>query len=177
MRQTRHGTDPDPLTTTLERLEPEFRETLVGFHVPAQDAEDPLQDVLLVYLVKRDEIASPRPWLLATLRNRCLKYWRSRRRRLIEAVDESLLEELAGGARGGQETRDLRRDLSSALSHLPDRCRSILRLRYGLECGGDEIAERLGYKSNTVRQATLRCLSALSSRLLSTGYAEGAYAR
>ena len=39
MRQTRPGVAPDPLTTTLERLEPEFRETLVGFHIPAQDAE------------------------------------------------------------------------------------------------------------------------------------------
>ena len=177
MRQTRPGVAPDPLTTTLERLEPELRATLVGFHVPAQDAEDLLQDVLLVYLLKRDEIASPRPWLLATLRNRCLKYWRSRRRRLIESVDEGLLEELAGGSRGAQETQDLRRDLSNALSHLPVRCRSILRLRYGLECGGDEIAERLGYRANTVRQATLRCLSALSHRLMSTGYAVEAYAR
>ena len=57
------------------------------------------------------------------------------------------------------------------------RCRSILRLRYGLDCAGDEIAQRLGYKANTVRQATLRCLSALSHRLLSNGYTEGACAK
>ncbi len=174
MRQSVAGRQPDDLTTVLEHLEPELRRVLLRFRIPAQDAEDLIQDTLLVFLTKRASIESPAPWLLATLRNRCLVYWRSRRRRLIEAIDAGLLEVVAGGQQGNQDRRDLARDLSGAVSQLPNRCRSILRLRYGLECGAPEIAERLGYRPDTIRQATLRCLSALSKQLLSTGYAKEA---
>jgi len=170
LRPTSVGLDADDLTSRLERLEPEIRRMLVRFGIPVQDAEDLLHDTLIVYLTKRDSIAAPNPWLLATLRNHCLVYWRRRRRSLIEALDAGLLEEVAGGVCGGQEGTDLARDLSSAVSHLPDRCRSILRLRYGLDCAGPEIAERLGYRPDAIRQATLRCLSALSRQLLSVGY-------
>jgi DNA-directed RNA polymerase specialized sigma24 family protein len=51
-----------------------------ALRIPAQDAEDLLQDAVLVFWAKRDSIASPAPWLLATLRNRCLFYRRKRRR-------------------------------------------------------------------------------------------------
>lgn len=172
MRQPTAGHSPDDLTFALERIEGDIRSLLLRFHIPAQDAEDLLQDVLLAYLAKRSAIVSPAPWLLATLRNHCLIYWRRRRRSLIHALDEGLLEEVAGGRSGGQENSDLARDLTSAVARLPGRCRTILRLRYGLECAGAEIAERLGYRPDTIRQATLRCLSALSRQLLSVGYAE-----
>ena len=171
MRQPRTGTGPDDLTSILERLDAEIRRTLVRFRIPALDAEDLLQDVVVAYLTKQASIASPAPWLLATLRNLCLLYWRRRRRNLIQAIDAGLLDEVAGAESKTQDQRDLSRDLSGAVAKLPTRCRSILRLRYGLECGGPEIAEQLGYRADTVRQATLRCLSALSRQLLSSGYA------
>lgn len=174
MRQPSAGSGPDDLTALLERLDPELRRTLLRFRIPAQDAEDLLQDVLLSYLAKRDTVASPAPWLLGTLRNVCLLYWRRRRRALVQAIDAGLLDEMAGADSLRQEQRDLARDLSGAVAKLPARCRSILRLRYGLEYCGPEIAERLGYRADTVRQATLRCLTALSRQLLSTGYAPGA---
>jgi RNA polymerase sigma factor (sigma-70 family) len=174
VQQPTAGRQADELTAVLERLEPELRRVLVRFRIPAQDAEDLIQDTLLVFLTKHDTIASPAPWLLATLRNRCLVYWRRRRRHLIEAIDAGLLEEVAGGRPGDQNRRDLARDLSGAVSRLPNRCRSILRLRYGLECAGPEIAEQLGYRPDTIRQATLRCLSALSRQLLSNGYVKEA---
>lgn len=174
MRQPTAGHSPDDLTVALERIEGDIRRLLLRFHIPAQDSEDLLQDVLLAYIRKRSEILSPAPWLLATLRHHCLLYWRRRRRSLIHALDAGLLEEVAGGCSGAQERGDLARDLSSAVSRLPGRCRKILRLRYGLECAGAEVAERLGYRPDTIRQATLRCLSALSRQLLSTGYAQEA---
>lgn len=170
MRQPTASPGLDDLSATLERLEPELQRVLVRFQIPAQDAEDLLQDSLLVLLTKRDSIASPGPWLLATLRNHCIVYWRRRRRSLIETIDAGLLEAVAGGRPAEQSRQDLARDLSGAVSRLPTRCRSILRLRYGLDCAGPEIAERLGYRPDTIRQATLRCLSALSRQLLATGY-------
>jgi RNA polymerase sigma factor (sigma-70 family) len=170
VRQATQGPHPDDLTSTLERLEPDIRHVLLHFRIPAQDAEDLLQDVVLVFWTKRVSILSPAPWILATLRNRCLFYWRKRRRNLIDAIDAGLLEETAGGTPGRQEQVDLARDLTGAVARLPARCRSILRMRYGLECEGPEIARELGYRPDTVRQVTLRCLSALCRQLMTSGY-------
>jgi RNA polymerase sigma factor (sigma-70 family) len=178
VRQLTNGPQDDELATVLENLEPEVRRVLVRFRVPPQDAEDLLQDTLLIFLTKRSSITSPGAWILSALKNRCLVYWRARRRRLFETIDETLLEEIAGPGPDAHGRSDLARDLSGALSHLPDRCRSVLRLRYGLECDSGEIASRLGYQAGTVRQVTLRCLSALSRRLLSSDFVPaGAYLR
>jgi RNA polymerase sigma factor (sigma-70 family) len=170
VRHLTKGPQDDELPALLESLESEVRRVLVRFRVPSQDAEDLLQDTLLVFLTKRPSITAPGAWILAALRHRCLVYWRSRRRRLLEAIDGSLLEEMAGPGPDDHGRSDLARDLSGALSHLPDRCRSVLRLRYGLECDSREIATRLGYQASTVRQVTLRCLSALSRQLLASDF-------
>lgn len=178
MRQPTAGPEDDDLTDLLLRLEPEIRRLLLRFRVPAQDADDLLQDTMLVYLTKRPSITAPGAWILSALRNRCLVYWRTRRRRLLETIDDTLLEQVAGPGSDAFGRSDLAHDLSGALSHLPNRCRSVLRLRYGLECDSTEIASRLGYKPGTVRQVTLRCLSALSRQLLSSDFATaGVYTR
>lgn len=170
MRQPTTGPEVDELTTVLSSVEPEIRRTLIRFHIPAQDAEDLLQDTVLVFLTKRSRITSPGAWILSALRNRCLVYWRSRRRNLLQAIDQGLLEEIAGAGPDERGRSDLAHDLSGALNRLPDRCRNVLRLRYGLECESSEIATRLGYRADTVRQVTLRCLSALSRQLISGGF-------
>lgn len=178
MRQPTVGPEDDEMTALLSRLEPEIRRLLVRFRVPAQDAEDLLQDTLLVFLTKRPSINAPGAWVLSALKNRCLVYWRSRRRKLLEAIDDTLLEQIAGPGPDAHVRTDLAHDLSGALSHLPNRCRSVLRLRYGLDCDSSEIASRLGYQPGTVRQVTLRCLSALSRQLLSSDFATaGVYTR
>lgn len=171
MRQPTRGPETDELTVLLDSVEPELQRLLVRFRIPAQDSGDLLQDAIVLFLEKRNRITSPGAWLLSVLKNRCLHYWRARRRRLLEAIDTGLLEEMAGEAPDEIGRRDLAHDLSGALSSLPGRCRTVLRLRYGLECEGPEIARSLGYKPGTVRQVTLRCLSALSRQLLSSGFA------
>ena len=105
-------------------------------------------------------------WLVGTLRNRCLKYWRARRRRLYTAVDSAILESVAGDGAPDQERTDLRRDLKGAMNRLRPRCRSILGLRYGLGCAPRETARRLGYKESSIYKLVERCLAALSSQLL-----------
>lgn len=160
----------DELPQLLTRLESEFVRLFGYYRVPAQDAEDLLQDALVLLLTKRSQIHSPDAWLIGTLRYRCLLYWRKRRRRLLEAVDETLLLELAGSTSPGQENDDLARDLSGAISRLPDRCRSLLRLRYGLGCEDPEVAERMGYSPTGIRKIAHRCLSALTHQMLASGY-------
>jgi len=156
------GAPSDDLGDLLEEIEPEFRALVRRFRIPEADADDLVQEALLTFLVKRASVVSPRPWLIAVLRNRCLLYWRRRRRGLIQAVDAALLEELGPGVAPAQQRSDLRHDLGSALAELTPRCRRILRLRYGLDYTGPEIASKLESRVDTIRQATLRCLSALS---------------
>ncbi len=160
----------DDLAQLLAALEGSLARTLFRFRVPAQDAEDLLQETLLLYLTKQAEVRDPAAWISTTLRNRCVIFWRRRRRVLIETLDETLLDSLGSAAEPEQTRRQLATDLSQAISTLPLRCRSILRLRYALDCEGAEVAERLGYRESSIRQVTHRCLSALSVRMLAGGY-------
>ncbi|MEO8277204.1 MAG: RNA polymerase sigma factor [Thermoanaerobaculia bacterium] len=164
------GQVQDEVPQLVERLAPEFARLFSFFRIPAQDAEDLLQDALVLFITKRPQIVTPDGWLIGTLRYRCLLYWRKRRRRLIEAVDETLLMELSGGSPPEQENDDLGRDLSGAIGQLPDRCRSLIRLRYGLGCDDPEVAQRLGYSPTGIRKIAFRCLSALTRQMIAGGY-------
>lgn len=150
----------------LRGLEPRFRVVFARFRIPEQDAEDLLQQALLTYVRKRHTVRNPEAWLLGTLRNRCLKYWRTRRRSLYTAVDNAILESVAEDGAVGQERAAMRRDLKGAMGRLRPRCRSILGLRYGLGCEPRETARRLGYKESSIYKLMERCLAALSSQLM-----------
>ena len=69
-----------------------------------------------------------------------------------------------------QERTDLTTDLSRVLSKLSARCRSLLRLRYGLGYGPTEVAEQMGYQTSSIRKVTNRCLAALTRQLLAVGF-------
>lgn len=167
MSNVEQGRKLDGLTGLVERLEPEFARVLGYFRVPAQDGEDILQDVLLLFLTRTYEIRTPDAWLVGTLRMRCRIYWRKRRRRLLDTIDETLLTELAGPVAPSQERENITRDLSKAIRRLPERCRSLIQLRYGLGCDDPEVAASLGYSSNSIRKIASRCLSALTVQILS----------
>lgn len=161
---------PDGLPELVSRLEPDIGRVFGRFHVPPSDAEDLLQETLLQFILHCRSIVSPEAWLMGTLRKQCLMYWRRRRRTFLEAVDAGLLVELAGSERARQEGDDLSRDLSRAVGRLPPRCRSVLRLRYGLGCEDPEVARQLGYSPNGIRKITDRCLSALTNQMLASGF-------
>jgi RNA polymerase sigma factor (sigma-70 family) len=161
---------PDELPELVDRLEAQIGRVFGRFHLNPTDAEDVLQETLLQFLLRRHEIVSPDTWLLGTLRKQCLMYWRRRRRALLESVDTGLLIELAGGDGARQENDDLSRDLSRAVGKLPERCRSLLRLRYGLGCENPEVAERMGYSPTGIRTITNRCLTALANQMVANGF-------
>ena len=157
------------LEELLERVEPKLKRVLFRYKIPAQDADDLLQETFLIMVSKAGSIRNPEAWILATLSNRCVIYWRKQRSRLWDVVDTAILELLADAEAPAQERTELRHDLSSLLSQLPDRCRSVLRLRYGLGCSTAEAAERTGYCKSSIRKVTRRCLSALTQQLLGSG--------
>jgi RNA polymerase sigma factor (sigma-70 family) len=161
------------LEEILERAEPKLRRVLGRYRIPAQDAEDLLQETFLIMVAKAGSIRNPDAWLVGTLANRCIIYWRKHRAKLWDLVDTTILELLADVQAPPQERADLRYDLDSLLSALPDRCRSLLSLRYGFGCSTAETAEKMGYCKSSIRKVTRRCLAALTEQLLGAGFQPG----
>ena len=158
------------LDEILGRTEAKLKRVLSRYRIPAQDAEDILQDTFLILVSKLGTIRNPEAWLVGTLANRCIIYWRRHRSRLFELVDSTILELLSQSEAPAQELSDIRTDLEAMLSCLPNRCRSVLRLRYGFGCSTAEVAAQTGYCKSSVRKVTRRCLAALTEQLVSSGF-------
>src|SRR3978361_2456631 len=94
------------LEEILERAEPKLRRVLGRYRIPAQDAEDLLQETFLIMVSKWGTIRNPDSWLLATLSNRCIIYWRKYRSRLWDLVDTAILELLAEAEAPAPEKSD-----------------------------------------------------------------------
>lgn len=163
----------EPLESLLERLTPKLERIVAKYGVPAQDAEDLIQQTLLAFVHKRNTIRQPEVWLIGALKKQCLLYLRSRRRRLYDALDSALLELLAEPKPAAQDLQDVRRDVGRAIGRIPQRCQSLLGLRYGLGYDNGEVASRLGYRESSIRKITTRCLAALTKQMVSTGYPGG----
>lgn len=160
------------ITEILPRVRPALERVLGGYDIPAEDAEDVLQDSYLVLLHKWEQVQCPEAWLIGTVRKKCIMYWRKRRRRLIDAMEASLLELLVEPARPLQENRDLCRDFERVLARLPPRCQTLLRLRFVLGLSPCEVAAEMGYQPSSIRKITSRCLGALTRELTAVGFLE-----
>lgn len=156
----------------LERLRPKIRSILFRFRIPEQDAEDLIQETLLSLVCREEELESPDAWMIAGLRYRCLMYWRSQRRCLWRTVDQTLLEVLAAPEPPTADRLDIAHDVRKMLPQIPQRCRSVLELRYGEGLRPKEVAQELGYRDSSIATITKRCLAALSRKLLGVGYAK-----
>ena len=149
----------------LKQVRPRLKSAFARYRIPPQDTEDILQQALMALVYHREGIRDPEAWLLGTVRNKCLLYWRERRRRLYESVDAAVLEAVAGTVGPAQESTHLDHDLAQALERLPERCRSLLWMRYRQGYDPPELAERLGYSPASISKVTSRCLAALTRHL------------
>jgi RNA polymerase sigma-70 factor (ECF subfamily) len=143
----------------LTQARPKLKRLLQSCRVPPEDAEDLIQDTLLILICRWEQtadMASREAWLFGTLRNTILQYWRrrTRERRLLEA----LALELSLSHAPPQERQDSARDVESITAGLPRRDRQILWLRYALELGPQEAAQALGCHPESVRQLSRRAL-------------------
>ena len=134
-------------------------------HIPPEDADDLVQQALLQFVRKRSQIQSPELWLRGAVKNECKMYWRGRSRKLTVAVDQAVLDVMAGGTADDPERAILRRGLARWVKSLPWNCRSLLKFRYGMELDVREVAHRTGYSPASVDKVTKRCLNALSKKL------------
>ncbi|RPH56616.1 sigma-70 family RNA polymerase sigma factor [bacterium] len=160
----------ESLDQLLRRLRPRLKQVLGRYRVPAHDAEDLVQEALISTIQKWDVIQDPEAWLLVTLRNRCVVYWRKRRNALYNSVDTAILELLSEPVNAPQERAELLWDLNNLLEELPPRCRKLLRLRYGLGFDSAEVAEKMGYHPSSVRKVARRCMAALTYQMVARGF-------
>lgn len=155
----------------LRTMRSRFAKILVRFRIPAADRDDLVQEVMIQFLYKRRHVRNPESWLGGALSNQCRMYWRTRSRRRTTAVDEAILELLAGADDSDPERRVLRSRLSRQISTLPNNCQSLLRMRYKLGMDVEETAQRTGYKPSSIDKVTKRCVDKLSRKLVAAGLA------
>lgn len=157
--------DTVELEQLLDRCRPHLLRVLYRYRIPPEDAEDLLQETFLILVTKWESIHLPEAWLSATLRNRCVVYWRRHHTRIYDLVDSAILEVLDAGTPPAQDRAAMRRDLAVVLEGLAPSQRQILHLRFTLGCTSSEIGELLGYGPGSVRKITQRCLARLHRAL------------
>jgi RNA polymerase sigma factor (sigma-70 family) len=173
MRASREAAEEQivpPLLREIEqiarRVRPDFVRVLRGFRIPPEDARDLVQNVYLKYVEHAAEVRHPAAWMVSTLRRECLHHLRSERRKLYEAVDEALLDLVGCPQTSRQEHNSLLSALAAKIRGLSEKCRELLRLRYGLGCDRVETAEGLGVRASSIGTLERRCLAQLSERVL-----------
>jgi len=111
--------------------------------------------------------SSPRTWLLAIARHRCLDHLRRLKRAPYAVAPDVEIVELHpdDGAPLGPELLQRRDDVVRALEVLdePSRALVMLRFRHGLEY--DELAEVFGQKEGTIRMRLSRALAQMRQEL------------
>src|SRR4051812_50221583 len=99
----------------LHRIRPRLRALFSRYRIPLEDTEDILQQALLALLYQWQTVRDPEAWLLGTLRNRCLLYWRDRRRQPYAGGGSTGLALMGGSGGPPQGRAHLARDLPPPL--------------------------------------------------------------
>lgn len=160
--------DPVPASSAAEVFRSargELVRLLARYRIPPPDGDDLLQEAFLALATKGSGARDPRLWLIGAMRVLCLRYRRALAYRLYEAIDAELLDAFADSRLAGFERRVLIGEVEVALGRLGERCREILRLRYGLGCDRFETGAAVGCRPSSVGTLEKRCLTALGTAL------------
>lgn len=155
-------------------LQPKMARILARYRIPVGDAEGIVEELFSTLLLKRELISQPERWLLSSLQNRCLLYWRDQREKLCRSLDAGLLSVFAGEDVPAEEKESVRSRLGALASRLSPPCRERIAQRYGLAparpnaAATDTAADGLE-ECARLDDETMRCLTALSRRMLREG--------
>lgn len=127
------------------------------YRVPKADSESIIHDVFVRFIRHHGSISDDAGWLVRSLRNACLNYWRDRKP--TEALPSSLANTSAD--------LNARVDLIRLLGRITARCRRILWLRYVDGLTPDEIARKCAASASPGYGRILihRCLAAARAAL------------
>jgi len=174
--------DPDVLDALLRDEIPPLLRAARAAGVPAQDAEDVVQETLLVFVRRAEEFdgrSSARAWLFGILYRKMSERWRSLRSiDAIEPIDE--VHESRFDANGRWSNPSRLPDASAAnaqamtmldhcLADLPDRRRLAFTLREVEQLETDEICKILDISANTLGVLLFRTRNALRECLEAKG--------
>ncbi|MCH9646923.1 MAG: hypothetical protein K0U98_01720 [Deltaproteobacteria bacterium] len=120
----------DPLIELLWELQPQLQRIFQRFRVSSDQAESMLEDAMMVLVYRYEQLARPDRWLLRTLRYRCIRDWRERRRKLCFAVDQEIRNWISDETISREERKARRVELGEHISQLPQQCRPLLRETY-----------------------------------------------
>lgn len=163
---------PDPaddpgqeIQDLLDRLRPRIKRILCLYNIPRDDAEDLLQEALIAVFRKWSSIQHKEAWLLGTVRNRCMLYWKRRWRDRVERMDPESLEAVSAPLPPPQERQEMLWDLQVIAATLGERHWAMLCLRYGLGLSIPEVARRLGYNPSSIRKLSCRIVNRLQRQM------------
>jgi RNA polymerase sigma factor (sigma-70 family) len=153
-----------PLEREVRSLIAATRASVRGlFHahgIGPDDAEDIVQEALIVVVQRWEEIDDPPGFFLGTLKHRIQTHFRRRRNDRCVSMDEASLERVGGGE-SPQRQVECRKDAQKLLSLLPERSGQILEMRYVDELSPREIALAIDGSESGVRKSTSRGLGRL----------------
>ena len=150
-----------PLVPLLERLRPRLHRLLAVYRVPPEEAEDLLQETVLITLSRWQDLEDVEGWILVTLRNLCVIHTRHRRRQRLCPMDPQLLEALSDPLAPPQERAEVWWDFERLVPDLGEKERQLLTLRYGQGLTPEEVALELGYKPASIRKLLSRAVARL----------------
>ena len=130
------------------------------------DRDDAVQDALLTGLATSKPKGNSASWYAGVLRNKARRIW-SRR---SSGFNKQLSLEAEPGSSSPEPGENLDREfvrelLHSILDCLPEAQSEVLRLRFFEDLGPEEIAERVGRPSSTVKTQLARGLAGMRTRL------------
>ena len=156
---------PTSIDELIEAVRPKVRRVFAQYRIPHQDAEDLLQEALIVTFKRWADIYFKEGWLLVTLRHKCSIYWREKRSSRLQPVDPSFLEALSEPVSPEQEREEMLWDLDRLFDCLEERHHALLSLRYLFGYSTAECAEKLGYNVSSVRKLSCRAVTKMLRRL------------
>jgi RNA polymerase sigma factor (sigma-70 family) len=122
-------------------------------------AEDLVQDTFIRVMARLEATDSPGPYLRRSVLNACYSWHRRSRREVHVAEDEDR------GAFRGRDGEGQSIEMWEALSHLSQRQRTILVMRYYLDLTEADVAASLGCRIGTVKSTSHRALKDLRRML------------
>jgi RNA polymerase sigma factor (sigma-70 family) len=148
------------LLALLRRSRAPLRSLFRHLGIGVEDAEDLVQEALLIVTARWREIKEPYTFLLGTVRNLGLMHRRRQQGERQARFELGQVEPAAAGA-VPQRQVDCQLDARQLLARLPEPSRRIVEMRYGEELSSRDVALALDCSAAGVRQSARRGLRRL----------------
>ncbi len=156
--------DSAEISALLEQCRPGLKAVIRRWHLPPADAEDVVQQALLVALGQWTQIRNPAAWLPGVVERICRNRTRTALYAEVVGFEANRWDDRLSVA-PAQHHWELLADLERLSDQLPAHYRRVLALRYFWGMTNDEVAPLVGVSPASVRKVVGRSLAVISARL------------